>query len=192
MPGFPTTTTASPDTAGPVTTVHGAPKRTSADLPPLAPDHITARVSAFGDSVMLEAGPELASAVPDLSLDAVIGRQAGGTLEAVRASHDAGQLGDEIVVQVGNNGLVTNDELNQIMSLLSGASRVLVVNVKVDRDWEGPNNDLLAAGVAHWPNAVLFDWNSLASSDPDGLLIDGVHLRPAGVDLYARFIVSGL
>ncbi len=185
-----TTTTTVPETTTTVTTKPA--KRVIADLPPAAPRSINARVSAFGDSVMLEAEPELAAAVSDLSLDAVIGRQAGATLEAVRAFRDANRLGDEIVLQVGNNGPVTNNEIDQFMSLLSGASRVLVVNVKADRDWESQNNELLAERVANWPNAVLVDWNSVASTDPEGLLSDGVHLQPTGVDLYTRLILSGL
>jgi len=188
--------TASPETTTtttvPETTTTKPAKRVIADLPRAARRSINARVSAFGDSVMLEAEPELAAAVSDLSLDAVIGRQAGATLEAVRAFRDANRLGDEIVLQVGNNGPVTNNEIDQFMSLFSGASRVLVVNLKVDRDWETQNNELLAERVANWPNAVLVDWNSVASTDPEGLLSDGVHLQPAGVDLYTRLILSGL
>ncbi len=183
-------TAAIPETTTTVTT--NAAKRVIAEVPPAAPRSIDARVSAFGDSVMLEAEPELAAVVSDLSLDAVIGRQAEATLEAVRAFHDAGRLGDEIVLQVGNNGVVTNDEIDQFMSLLSGARRVLVVNVKVDRDWQSQNNELLATRVATWPNAVLVDWHGVASMDPAGLLSDGVHLQPAGVDLYSRLILSGL
>jgi len=184
------TTTVVPETTTTVTTK--PVKRVLADLPPVAIGSINARVSAFGDSVMLEAESELAAAVSDLSLDAVIGRQSAATLEAARAFHDAGRLGDEIVLQVGNNGTVTNDEIDQFMSLFADASRVLVVNLKVDREWEARNNELLADRVANWPNAVLVDWNSLASTDPEGLLSDGVHLQPAGVDLYSRLILSGL
>jgi len=187
--------TASPETTTttvPETTITKPPKRVIADLPTAAPRSINARVSAFGDSVMLEAEAELAAVVSDLSLDAVIGRQSGATLEAVRAFRDTNRLGDEIVLQVGNNGPVTNNEIDQFMSLFSGASRVLVVNVKADREWESQNNELLAERVADWPNAVLVDWNSVASTDPEGLLSDGVHLQPAGVDLYTRLILSGL
>lgn len=186
-----TTTTTPPDTAAVTSTTRPA-RPAPRDLSPLVPDSIDAKVSAFGDSVMLEAEPTLATAVTHLSLDAVIGRQAEGTLEAVRAAHDAGDIGDEAVVQVGNNGPVTSQELDEIMSLLSEASRVVLVNVKVDRDWEEANNDLLASRVDRWPNAVLLDWHDLASTDPEGLLSDGVHLQPAGVQLYSRLIVSAL
>jgi len=115
-----------------------------------------------------------------------------GTIKAVQALHDTGGLGDEIVVQVGNNGTVTGDEFDELMSLLSGARRVAVVNVKVPRVWEGSNNDVLASGVAKWPNAVLLDWYGLGSANPDVFLDDGVHLQPDGVRLYAQLILSGL
>jgi hypothetical protein len=67
-----------------------------------------------------------------------------------------------------------------------------VVNVKVPRVWEESNNDVLASGVARWPNAVLLDWHSLGSANPDVFLDDGVHLRPDGVRLYTQLILSGL
>ncbi len=189
-----TTTTVAPEpTTAPATTVDTKPaKPTANDLPPLRAGGVHARVTAIGDSVMLEAGPELAATIDDLTLDAVIGRQVGATIEAAQTLHDAGRLTDVVVVQVGNNGTVTSAEFDELMSLFAGAQRVAVVNLKADREWEGPNNDVLAAGVARWSNAVLLDWYTLASSDPEGLLSDGVHLQPAGVGLYTRLILSGL
>jgi hypothetical protein len=150
------------------------------------------RITAIGESVLMEAEPELAAALDDLTLEAAVGRQMEGTIKAVQALHDAGGLGDEVVVQVGNNGTVTSDEFDQLMSLLSGARRVAVVNVKVPRVWEESNNDVLASGVSKWPNAVLLDWHRLGSANPDVFLDDGVHLRPDGVRLYTQLILSGL
>ncbi len=189
-----TTTTVAPEpTTSPPTTVATKPPRpTATDLPPLRSGSVHARVTAIGDSVMLEAGPDLAAAIDDLTLDAVIGRQVGATIEAAQTLHDAGRLSDDVVVQVGNNGPVSGAEFDQLMSLFTGAQRVAVVNLKADREWEGPNNEVLAAGVARWPNALLLDWNTLASADPEGLLSDGVHLQPAGVELYSRLVLSGL
>jgi len=181
----PTTTTAT-------TVVTKPAKPTATDLPPLRSGRVHTHVTAIGDSVMLEAGPELAATIDDLTLDAVNGRQVGAIIEAAQTLHDAGRLTDEVVVQVGNNGPVTSAELDQLMSLFAGAQRVAVLNLKADREWEGPNNDVLAAGVARWPNAVLLDWFTLASADPEGLLSDGVHLRSPGVELYTRLILSGL
>ena len=63
-----------------------------------------------------------------------------------------------------------------MMSLLSGASRVVFVNVHVDRTWQDPNNTVLAAGVARDPNAVLVDWNTLASQNPGWLYSTATHL----------------
>ncbi len=188
-----TKTVAPEPTTSPATTVATKrPRPTATALPPLRSGSVHTRVTAIGDSVMLEAGPDLATAIDDLTLDAVIGRQVEATIEAAQTLHDAGRLSDHVVVQVGNNGPVSGAEFDQLMSLLAGAQRVAVVNLKADRDWEGPNNDVLAAGVARWPNALLLDWNTLASADPEGLLSDGVHLQPAGVELYSRLVLSGL
>jgi len=177
----------SPAGAGP-----SPPAAPPVDIAPMAAGGVQARVTAIGESVLMEAEPELAAAAGGLTLEAAVGRQVGGTIKAVQALHDAGGLGDEIVVQVGNNGTVTSDEFDELMALLSGARRVAVVNVKVPRVWEGPNNDVLSGGVSKWPNAVLLDWYSLGSANPDVFLDDGVHLKPAGVHLYAQLILSGL
>jgi len=171
--------------AGPAPTPPGA-------IAPMAAGGVQGRVTAIGESVLIEAAPELAAAAGDFTLEAAVGRQMEGTIKAVQALHDSGGLGDEIVVQVGNNGTVTSDELDQLMSLLSGARRVAVVNVKVPRVWEAANNDVLAEGVGKWPNAVLLDWYHLGSANPDVFLDDGVHLKPAGVHLYTQLILSGL
>ncbi|MEN3314084.1 MAG: hypothetical protein V7605_318 [Acidimicrobiaceae bacterium] len=196
----PTTTVAPPEPTPAPTPPAPADTAPAPTAPAPAPAHTAVvaatgphgRVTAIGESVLMEAEPELAAAVDDLTLEAAVGRQMEGTIKAVQALHDAGGLGDEIIVQVGNNGTVTSDEFEQLMSLLSGARRVAVVNVKVPRVWEESNNDVLASGVARWPNAVLLDWHSLGSANPDVFLDDGVHLRPDGVRLYTQLILSGL
>jgi hypothetical protein len=59
---------------------------------------------------------------------------------------------------------------------LSGASRVVFVNVHVDRPWQDPNNTVLVRGVARYPNAVLVDWASLAAQNPQWFGGDGTHI----------------
>ena len=53
-----------------------------------------------------------------------------------------------------------------MMSILSGASRVVFVNVHVDRPWQDPNNAVLASGAARYPNVVVADWATLAAQNP--------------------------
>ncbi len=174
------------------TTTTVAPATDPAPTTPNALGHETARVTAFGDSVLLEARDELAAGVAEFSIEAAIGRQVVDTIEAVHAVQDSGGLTDEIVVQIGNNGPVTSHEFDEILSLLTGARMVVVVNVKVPRYWEAANNEVVAEGVSRWPNAVLVDWYSVGSDNPEALHEDGVHLRPYGARLLAETILAAL
>jgi hypothetical protein len=184
-PGFPTKAARIPITT--------APKATTAPATTLTPLDPNGRVTAIGDSVMLGAKHALERLIgPRLQIDADVSRHFGDGLNVVRSLHDAGELGDEVIVHLGTNGTIPEDQFNQMMQLLSGVKRVIVVNLKVDRPWEGPDNDELAADVPKYPNAVLFDWNSVASQHPEFFVEDGVHLTDAGQSYYALVIASKL
>ncbi len=151
---------------------------------PIAP-----RVLAVGESVMLSATAGLLSAMPDIEIDAAISRNIREDIEVIRQRRDAGTLGDVVVLHIGNNGVVTNDQFAEIMDLLSAVPRVVWMNLKVpDRHWEETNNNLFAANVPYYPNATLIDWHSAGESHPEFFLEDGIHLEPAGYQYYAGLI----
>jgi peptidoglycan/LPS O-acetylase OafA/YrhL len=201
-PGFPTkaaniaitTTTTAPrapgSTSAPAPAPAGAPSSPSTTLVPLGP---LARVTAIGDSVMLGAQASLRGFLGDrLQLDANVSRHFTEGLDVARRLHAAGQLGDVVVIHLGTNGAIPGDQLNELLQLLSSVKRVVVVNAKVDRPWEGPDNEVIAAAVPRFPNAVLFDWHAAASEHPEFLVQDGVHLSSAGQAHYALVIASKL
>ena len=136
---------------------HPAPTTTLTPMP-------NAQVTAIGDSVMLGAQTSLHRSLGDrLQMDANVSRHFSEGLDVVRRLHDAGQLGDEVEVHLGTNGSVPEDQLDEMMRLLSGVKRVVLVNTRVDRPWEQPGNDAIAAAVPRYPNTVLFDWYTAAS-----------------------------
>jgi peptidoglycan/LPS O-acetylase OafA/YrhL/lysophospholipase L1-like esterase len=174
-----------------------APKAAPAPAPPAPNTTLTpipnARVTAIGDSVMLGAQNALRRFLGDrLQMDANVSRHFAEGLGVVRQLHDAGQLGDVVIVHLGTNGEVPGDQLDEMMRLLSGVQRVILVNTKVDRPWEGPDNDAIAAAVPRYPNAVLVDWHTIASDHPEFLVQDGVHLSSAGQAYYALILASKL
>ena len=67
-----------------------------------------------------------------------------------------------------------------MMSILGGASRVVFVNVHVDRPWQDPNNAVIANGAARYPNVVVADWATLAAQNPQWFGADGTHLAIDG------------
>jgi peptidoglycan/LPS O-acetylase OafA/YrhL len=151
------------------------------------------RVTAVGDSVMLGAQRALQQFLGDrLQMDANVSRHTPEAIDVIRRLREAGQLGDEFVLHLGTNGPITDGQFDEIMQLLSGVKRVVVVNIKVDRAWEQQVNDTLAAGVTRYANAVLFDWHAAGSEHPEYFVSDGVHLTRDGAGYYALVITSKL
>jgi hypothetical protein len=147
-------------------------------------------VMAIGDSVMLGATRELAQAMGSLTIDAAIGRHVGSVIDIVRERREAGLLSEVIVVHVGNKGLFNAKKLDEMLTEMADRRRVIVVNLKVPRAWQDPNNAVLAEGIKRYPNAVLVDWYAATADHPEYFWDDGMHLRPEGARLFAQLIAA--
>jgi peptidoglycan/LPS O-acetylase OafA/YrhL len=153
----------------------------------------TGSVSAIGDSVMLGSVRGLQRDIPGLKVvDAEVGLQVSAAIDTLRYRRANGQLGEVVIVHLGNNGTFTRGQFDEIMRTLSGVDRVVFVNVKVPRAWEEPNNEVIAEGVERYPNAVLADWHSASADRPDLFYSDGYHLRPEGRRTYAELVSAHL
>jgi hypothetical protein len=150
-------------------------------------------VSAVGDSVMLGAADQLYRDIDNLTvMDSEVGLQASAAIDILRWRRASGQLGDVVIVHIGNNGIFTARQFDEMMRILAGVRRVVFVNVNVPRAWERPNNEVLAQGVRRYPNAVLVDWYSASAYHPEFFVSDGVHLRIRGQRVYADLISERL
>jgi hypothetical protein len=143
---------------------------------------------------MLGAATQLADTIGTdrTTVDAVQNRQFSAGVDTIQQYADTGQLGAEVVVQLGTNGTVSPDDFDRMMGVLKNASKVLVVNAKVPRPWEDEVNQVLADGVKKYPNAKLIDWHDIAAAHPEFFWDDGIHLRPEGAAFYAQLIASNL
>jgi peptidoglycan/LPS O-acetylase OafA/YrhL len=157
------------------------------------PSEFTGSVSAIGDSVLLGAVRRLQKDIYGLRvIDAEVGLQIYAATDTLRYRRASGQLGDVVIVHLGNNGTFTKWQFDRIMRTLSGVDRVVFVNVSVPRAWEDPNNQVIAEGVERYPNAVLVDWHSASADRPELFYKDGYHLRPEGQRIYAGLISAHL
>jgi peptidoglycan/LPS O-acetylase OafA/YrhL len=147
-------------------------------------------VTAIGDSVMLGASDELVAAIPNLDLDAKVGLQVSEAIQILQARLYAGRLHDVIVLDIGNNGPMSSEEFDQIMQVLGSERRVIFLNLRVPRSWEGPNNAVLESGVSRYPNAQLLDWHGATANHPELFWDDGLHLRPVGANYYSMLVAN--
>jgi hypothetical protein len=184
----PVTATAVP----PTTTTTATPRVTA--LPPPAAGFVAGHVTAVGDSVMLDYETPLEADIPGVDVEATVSEQwAGGEEELTRLKAE-GRLGAEVIVALGTNGPITTSDFSDMMSVLQGASRVVFVNVHVDRAWQDPNNAVLAQGAATYPGVLIADWATLAAANPQWFGPDGTHLAidGPGAQALASLITSTL
>jgi peptidoglycan/LPS O-acetylase OafA/YrhL len=173
-------------TPDPTTTTLPAGSLQAATSPPQSPLGVT----AIGDSVMLGAVQALEDEIPGVVVDAAISRQTSTAIQLLRSRSASGQLGDVVIVHMGDNGTFSASQFDSMMEVLADVPRVVFINVKVPRAWEGPNNAVIADGVERYPNTVLVDWHGVGIQRPDFFWDDGIHLRPEGADAYAALIAA--
>ena len=155
----------------------------------------TGTVSAVGDSVMVGAFEfgDLEGRIPSLtSVNAEVGFQAADAVTVLQQREAAGQLGDEVVVHIGNNGPIRAADIDEMMRIIGEDRRAVFVNVKVPRNWEWRNNRIISDGVGRYPNATLVDWYGASIERPEIFWEDGMHLRPEGAGLYTDLILDAL
>ena len=150
-------------------------------------------VTAIGDSVLEGVGDELQHALGGTVLvDARQGRQPSATPAVAHDLRTAGKISATVILHIGNNGIFRAATFDKIMAEFAEARQVVVVNCKVPRAWESPNNEMLAAAVQHYTNAVLVDWHAASESRPEIFWKDGHHLKPSGAKFYANLIADAV
>jgi hypothetical protein len=175
-------------------TTSTAPTTTTTTTRPPGPGFNAGQVTAVGDSVMLDYQDPLKTSIPGINVDASVSRQWSDGESILETLKTDGQLGGDVIVGLGTNGPITDADFDAMMGILGGASRVVFVNVHVDRPWQDPNNAVLADGATRYPNVVVADWATLAAQNPQWFGADGTHLAidGAGADALASLIASTL
>ncbi len=163
------------------------------------------RITFIGDSVMLGAltdvgndGVEEAflqdiSTISDqVTVSAAKNRQWYELRGIIRDLDRRNEIGEIVVIHLGNNGVIDESIINESLELLQDARKVLLINVRVPRRWENKVNNLLSEAVARFENTELLDWYSLSNNKPEYFSRDGVHTIPIGARYYVDAIITSL
>jgi hypothetical protein len=167
------------------------PPKPAAGPPPPAPGcaagFVCGHTTAIGDSVMLDAQPDLQADIPGIDVEAVVSRQWDDGVALAQQMKASGTLGSIVVIDLGTNGPVDSSQFQQMMSALAGASVVVFVTVHLppSYSWWQSVNATLEQGVPMYPNARLADFNALADANPQWFGSDGVHMPIGGTGAQA-------
>jgi len=153
-------------------------------------DEIQAKIPPviFGDSVVLGARESLKAVMGEISIDAAVSRQPEEIAERIRTRRDEKRLGPDVVIHMGTNGIVQEEDLKPILEELRDRNRVVVVNVRVPRVWMKPTNKMIASLVTQYPNVRLADWNAVSKGKKAYFAPDGVHLTKKGAKVFGTLV----
>ena len=183
-----------PATATPLPEPSGTPSPTeTAKADPEAYRGLT----AIGDSIMVDATPNLRARFPGLTVDAVAGRQVAVGIQAMQSLAYSGRLGDAVVIALGTNGPFSRIQLARIVALAGGRRLVMLTNYCPYCSWVAANNALIRAGCRQVPGCTVAEWEELAAANPGWFYADGVHMPIGGpggqayADLIAQMLQHG-
>jgi peptidoglycan/LPS O-acetylase OafA/YrhL len=144
-----------------------------------------------GDSVILGIRSKLESKEHISLINARVGRQAPELLAVMRV--DQGSVpSSPVVFNLGNNNALTEQTVVDIFEVVKNQPQVIVVNTAVPRPWKDANNAIISKVASRYPNVRLVDWDRVSKDRPELFAPDGVHLSPAGSDVYVDLVLTVL
>lgn len=147
------------------------------------------KILFIGDSVMLGAYQELKETFQKEALvDAKESRQITALPEILKEHKDLVSY-RQIVIGLGTNGVLTDDAIEQTMSLLKD-KKVYWVNIKAPTGWQDTINATLAKLPNQYSNITMIDWYSESKNHPEFFYDDETHLNESGRTAYAKYIAS--
>ena len=149
-------------------------------------------MTIVGDSVTLDAAPDLVADIKGAQMEANVSEQWYQGVAEVQSLRSEGALGAVVVVALGTNGPITTGDLATMMQALAGCSRVVLVTNHVPDWWQNPNNAILEAAPLHYHDVVVANWEALAAQHPGWFYPDGVHMPIGGpgAQAFAALVAS--
>ena len=140
---------------------------------------------ALGDSVMLGAAKRLSQ--KGFEVDARCARNPGEGVSIPRQRRRRGTLPEIVVMALGTNIAASRRDIARMLRA-AGRRRTLMLVTPL-RDWRPFHTEPMRRAARRRPNRVrLIDWSGHASRNRHWLWSDGTHLRPGGIEAYARIL----
>ncbi|EFR87893.1 O-acetyltransferase OatA [Listeria marthii FSL S4-120] len=154
----------------------------------VAPTPTITQTVAIGDSVMLDIEPYLKEAVPNVTIDGLVGRQLRDAITTATGYKKFNTESSSVILELGTNGPFTADQLDSLLEQFDKAT-IYLVNTRVPRGWQSDVNKSIA-NAASRPNVTVVDWYSRSSGQTQYFAPDGVHLTKTGAQAYVAMLTS--
>lgn len=144
-------------------------------------------ITAIGDSVLINIDPYLREFSPNLYLDGEVGRQMTDGPNVLQDIKNNNGLGDIILVSLGSNGSLNEENLVDILKISEGR-KVFFVNTVNSQSWEETINKKIKKFCDENKNAYMVDWYKYSKEKPNLFAKDMVHPENEGSKIYRNLI----
>ncbi len=152
-------------------------------------------VTIIGDSLTVGSSNYIKYYLPDAVIDAKVGRKFQETMERIKILEEKGLLNDIVVIALGTNGTFTVEEGLEVIDYLTNRNKkVIFVNTKVPRWWEGEVNNTYTMLKKLRPQIEVIDWKYISevvcnrNDMPECFRKDGYHLTDMGSYIFSFII----
>ena len=147
-------------------------------------------VTAIGDSVMLSAASALKAQIPQIVVDAKVGRQMYDTYDVVTSLKSQGKLGKVVVVGLGSNGDFSGPQLEELLNTIGKSRHIYLINTRVTRNWQDNVNRKLNEAIKKRNNVRLINWYEATEDEEQLFYNDHIHPNAEGAKYYTALISS--
>lgn len=149
-------------------------------------------VTAIGDSVLLNSSLKLNKLMPNMTIDAKVGRQILDAFPMVDQMKAEGSLAPVVLIALGTNGPTYNEsDFDHMMKQLKG-KQVFFVNTKSNLYWQDEVNEKLQKAAKKYPNTHIIDWHGVSKNQTSWFGDDGTHMVDPGSKAYAEYVAKNL
>ncbi|WP_165364279.1 acyltransferase family protein [Sporolactobacillus sp. THM19-2] len=147
------------------------------------------RVTAIGDSLMLDIKPYLEERFKKIEIQAKVGRQFTEAKSIVQSLNSQKKTGQVVIIELGTNGPVTMNQMHDLMETIDPKTRVILTTTRVPRPWEGEVNQTMRKSAGVFDNVRLADWYKESAGHPEYFAPDTIHLNETGSAAYANMLL---
>lgn len=148
------------------------------------------KVSAIGDSIMVDVQPYLDRTFKHITVNAQVGRhieQAPGIVSQMKQS---GTLGSIVIIELGTNGPVTSGQMAALVHQIGSGVQIIVTTTRVPRPWEDQVNQTMKKAASTFTNVHVADWYTASTGHSEYFAPDMIHLNPSGSKVFANLIYA--
>lgn len=151
------------------------------------------KVTAVGDSVMADASDSLQQVMPHAYVEAKVGRQGSDAPAVIKDLKANGHLNKNVVLNLGTNGAMTGDTVNEIIDAIGKGHQIYWVTAHVPtKAWERTVNRQIKQAARKHSNVHVVDWHAQSAAHQDWFAGDNVHMNEKGNVQFTRLIVKSL